>query len=243
MDERFSIIREPEYEALKSLSANACKALVAIKFGQRDGVDISFGVRDLEAFGMKKSAAATAFKELTDAGLITVQCDSSFGAKRKKRVWRVVHTRAEKPELQSATADTGRRDSPPQRTMPRPTVRQSGQVVDLQSARADTTRRLPSTSSQEVEGEGSRQQASVNPALRDQLNVSKKAAGALSLSEQACWDLAGSPSAFGEMAWEWERGEISTSQLRAKLADGDDGSGRAPPGTPYVASVAIGGAC
>ena len=126
MDERFSIIREPEYEALKSLSANACKALVAIKFGQRDGVDISFGVRDLEAFGMKKSAAATALKELTDAGLITVQCDSSFGAKRKKRVWRVVHTRAEKPELQSATADYAPSYSPPERTGCRSTVRQGG---------------------------------------------------------------------------------------------------------------------
>lgn len=219
MDERFSIIRAAEYEILKGLSATACKALIALKFGQSDGARISFGVRDLEEFGIKKSAAADALNELLKAGLIAVERESSFGVKRQKRIWRVLHVRTEKDALQSAQPDTGKQNSPPQRTIGRTTVRPAGQVIDLQSARADTPRRLPSTSSQEVEGEGSRHYAGNSAALRDRQNAIAKAAKSLNMTESAFWDQAGGPSKAGDLAWRWERGEINTSQLKTALAD------------------------
>ena len=120
--ERFAIIREAEAEALQRLAPLALKAFVAIKFGRRDGEEFAFGVRDLEEWGIKRSAAAASIAELVSAGLLAIVAESSFGAKRRRRVFKVAHTRKSAP-LQSAPADTAEAYSPPARTMTPATVR------------------------------------------------------------------------------------------------------------------------
>ncbi len=242
MAERFCIIREAEYEALKTLSANACKALVALKFGQCDGAKISFGVRDLEAFGMKKSAAADALKELAQANLIAIEKDSSFGAKRSKRVWRVIHTR-DQPELQSATADTGKPDSPPRRTMARATVRHGGHGRRLQSAVADTPKETsPTSSSKSEEGEVSPAELEERTAFRTRKRRIGEAAKAVAMPDHLFEEKAGGHEAADLLARSFERGNLTPLQLRARLAEGEAGFGRKAPVSEMVFSIAVGDA-
>ena len=227
-DERFALVREPEAAALKKLSSNAAKAFIAIKFGRRDGEDIAFGVRELEEWGLKKTTASEAMNELVEAGLLEVRENSAFGRKRKKRVYRVTHTRdACKP--QSAPPDTRGRHSPAERTMTPAAVRQAGHKRALQSGGPDTTRRLPSTSSQEVEGEGSQEAAAREAslkALRDRQRRIEAVAREAAMTSVAFMAKAGGPSAADFLARKFERGELTALQLNKALADPPNGSAR-----------------
>jgi hypothetical protein len=218
-EERFSLIREPEAEALKSLSSNAAKAFIAIKFGRRDGDKIAFGVRDLEAWGLKRTIAAAALNELVAAGLLRREAVASFGSKRVKAVYSVTCTR-KSAALQSAPPDTEGSHSPPERTMGAATVRSTGHKRALQSAPPDTSQETSSTSSRKSkEEEVSAEPCEGRAALREQLLRIDKAAKAIAMTGPAFMQKAGGPKPADFLARKFERGDLTALQLRAALAD------------------------
>ena len=213
-EERFSLIREPEAEALKSLSSNAAKAFIAIKFGRRDGDKIPFGVRDLEAWGLKRTIAAAALNELVAAGLLRREAVASFGSKRVKAVYSVTCTR-KSAALQSAPPDTEGSHSPPERTMGAATVRSDGHKRALQSVPPDTSRTSLLPSGQEGREGGKEGRV----ALREQLLRIDEAAKAVAMTGPAFMQKAGGPKPADFLARKFERGDLTALQLRAALAD------------------------
>lgn len=229
-EERFALIREPEADALRSLSCNAAKAFIAIKFGRRDGDKIAFGVRDLETWGLSRSVAARALAELVGAGLLAIESNSTFGRKRQRRVYRVVHTR-EAPAPQSRQRDKGTRNSPSGGTIGGATVPQAGQTEAIQSRQRDTSQETSSTSSRKSkEEEVSAEQREGRASLREQLLRIDRAADAVAMTGTAFMQKAGGPKPADFLARKFERGDLTAMQLRAALADPPNGSARESEG-------------
>lgn len=232
-EERFALIREPEAEALKVLSPLAAKAFIAIKFGRRDGEKIPFGVRDLEEWGMKRSAAGRALAELVEAGLIKIFVDSAFGKKRLRRVFEVTHRRVGEP-LQSRQRDKPPAHSPAGGTMEPATVPRTGLSGALQSHQRDTTRTSLLPSGQEGREGGKdkseEERAEGVAALREQLLRVDKAAEAVAMTGSAFMQKAGGPKPADFLARKFERGDLTAMQLRAALADPPKGSARESEG-------------
>lgn len=124
-------LRAAECEALKSLSPIAAKAFIAVRFGRREAAPFEAGVRDFEAWGISKDQASRALAELIAAGLLEVVREASFGAKRVRRLLRIVHTRQEVGQSQ-------------QRDNASAASRKGETVIDLQSRRRDYTKALQS---------------------------------------------------------------------------------------------------
>lgn len=124
-------LRAAECEALKSLSPIAAKAFIAVRFGRREAAPFEAGVRDFEAWGISKDQASRALAELIAAGLLEVVREASFGAKRVRRLLRIVHTRQEVGQSQ-------------QRDNASVASRKGETVIDLQSRRRDYTKPLQS---------------------------------------------------------------------------------------------------
>jgi hypothetical protein len=144
-------LRAAECEALKALSPIASKAFIAIRFGRREAVPFEAGVRDFEAWGISKDQAARALAELIAAGLLEVVREAGFGAKRVRRVLRIVHTRQEAGQSQE-------RDNAPAGSRKGATVipiqsRQRDYGTPLQSRWRDIPKEPSSPSAQKAEGE------------------------------------------------------------------------------------------
>lgn len=249
MDERFALIREPEAEALKRLSGNAAKALIAVKFGRRDGDAIAFGVRDLEAWGMSRAGAGRALAELVSAGLFEVVEDSAFGAKRRRRVLRAVHAR-EKTGLQSRGRDTGEAHSLTGETMGGATVSPVRLSAPLQSHRRDTPRTSLLPSGQEGREGGKEGAADPAPTSAGPppgrrkpgrgMRGAAELAGRLQLPLVRLIERAGGTSSRAcDLADQVQSGEVSLDQARNALGLASAGSarGREPPGVFTIPTV------
>lgn len=235
MVERFAVIREPEAEALKRLSGNAAKALIAVKFGRRDGDAIAFGVRELEAWGMSRAGAGRALAELVSAGLFEVVADSAFGAKRRRRVLRAVHAR-DKSDLQSRRRDTADAHSLTGETMGGATVSPVRLSTPLQSHRRDTPSTSLLPSGQEGREGGKEGAAGPAPGRREAESGMRRAAelaGRLQLPLMRLVERTGGSSLKAcDLADQVQSGNVSLDQARSALGLDSAGSasGCEPPG-------------
>lgn len=248
MSERFAMIRQPEAEALKRLSSNAAKALMAMKFGRSDGEEIAFGVRDLAEWGLSSSTAARALDELKSANLIEIVSDSAFGVKKKRRTWRVVNVRQEQAE-QSHRRETGTVHSATGGTIARKQSRQGDCDASLQSHGRDTprtpsfppVRREGKEGGQDVQAADAEREAAVT-ALKEQQARIGAAAKAVAMADMAFIRAAGGPKAADFLARKFDRGELTALQLRAKLADSEAGLLKEVEAGPMVFATASGSA-
>lgn len=227
MSKRFAFIREPEGEALKRLSPLASKVFIAIRFGRREDEPFELGVRDLDDWSISKDQAARALAELVGAGLLEVARGASFGAKRVRRRLQIVH-RQEAEQSQ-------RRDTPAGGS------RASATVIPLQSRRRDyekppqsQKRDIPkeasSPSAQKPKGEEAAQGSTACPALREQRRRVEEAARRLGTGSGAFTSAAGGPTAANELALAFLRGDLSPSDVKARLAAREDGFGNRSDG-------------
>lgn len=235
MGEEFALIRKPEADALKSLSSNAAKALIAIKFGRRDGDTIAFGVRDLEVWGLARSVAARALDELIKARLLDVATDSAFGKKRCRRVYRITHTR-QTPGSQSRERDNMSADSPACGTKGGATDPPAGLSPRLQSRRRDTSKEASSPSARKPEGE----EASVSD--RRPMRRAAQLAGDLQLPLMRLVEKAGgSTERACDLADQVHRGELTLDDVRLGLGMDQQGSASRSMG-PMVFTISAAGA-
>ena len=241
--EYFVIVRRGEVEKLKRLSANASKLLIAIRFGRKEDEPFAVGCRDFEDWGIKKTVAAEALKELVEAGLLKIVEETAFEYKRQRQAYRIVHTR-DYERQQSAMADTQKAPSPVGRTVDGATVRPSGQNAVLQSGGADIPSKPSSPSSRKAkEGLGSacasasadgadadrgareaeREHQKALEAQRDRSKRIFEAASAIGKRPYDFMKMAGGPKPADFFARKWKRGELTTEQLKSRLAESKAG--------------------
>jgi len=228
-------LRAAECEALKALSPIAAKAFIAIRFGRREAAPFEAGVRDFEAWGISKDQASRALSELISAGLIEVVRAASFGAKRVRRLLRIVHTRQEAGQSQG-------RDNAPAASRNGATVIpiQSGRRdygKPLQSHQLDIPKKPSSPSAQKAEGEegshaaappregGASAREGARAAFKETLRQAEEAARERGLTLQAVLARTGGVAQAAALKGALERESAATAVP-------------APEGLPFVGLIA-----
>ena len=215
-----AFVRGPECEALRELPANAAKLWIAIRFGRREEADFAIGVRDFNDWGMGRDAVSRALSALIDAGLLRRVTKSSFGQKRKRAVYQIVHRR-EADSLQSVQPDKAVAHSPDSRTMKR---EQSGKTdcrSTLQSENTDITSTfsVPLERRKDKEKVQDEERGSAVKKNRERLLRIERAAKAVAMTDGAFMKMAGGPEPADFLAQKFSRGDLDALQLRAALAD------------------------
>lgn len=109
-DSGFAFVRASEVAALKSLSPNASKLWIAVRAGRDEAKPFDCGARDFRDWGLSKDQTSRALAELVAIGLLELEAQSSFGEKRRRARYRIVHRR-DGEKLQSHQCDKAPHDS------------------------------------------------------------------------------------------------------------------------------------
>lgn len=253
MSERFAFIREPEGEALKRLSPLAAKVFIAVRLGRREDQPFELGVRDFKDWLISKDQAARGLAELVAAGLLETLREASFGEKRVRRRFRIVH-RKQAGQSQNRDAATG--GSRKGATVIPIQSRRRDYQKPLQSQNRDIHKEASSPSAQKPKGEeaaGRRPEppppdgggSAARVCFREERRCVERAASRLAMSAYALTAALGGPKAAASLALALHRGDLSLVEARARLTSREECFGKGAGGEgdlqPHASALAARG--